>query len=247
MNKNKQINDIINYLKSFDNESIYELEKTQDKQFIVLNNLWQKIKNKNHENDYLFLIIQNSLISYQLSWSGENRWEEFSNKALEYFTSNIDNNNRRKSILKNCKNNCRLNQMKINRIEKINSNKEILNNLISYENNQQQLIEILWKIMNQNTKSKTIVFAIKMYIYWMKIIKEQNIEYDKSIWIPVDSRLEKIYLYLHNWKIENKSNIYKFFLDLSKEVDICPLWLDSVLWINYRHQFKDLIIRIKNN
>lgn len=241
MNNNKLIKDMKSYLKLFDNESIYELEKTKDKQFIVLENLRNNIKSNENENEFLYLIIQNSLVSYQLSWSGENRWEEFANKCEEYFTNKIDNVSRRKWILGNCKNNCRLNQMKQKRIEKINNEKDRFTDLVKYENNQEMLLELLWKTMNQETKSKTIIFAVKMYIYWMKIIKNKNIQYSKNIWIPVDSRLEKIFYYL-NWPIsKNKSEIYSFFIDLAIDIDICPLWLDSILWIDYWHKFKDLI------
>ncbi|MEF2175188.1 MAG: N-glycosylase/DNA lyase [Candidatus Absconditabacteria bacterium] len=243
MKDNKLINEMKLYLKGFDNENIFELEKTKDKQFIALEKLRNRIKCKNNVNEFLYLIIQNSLVSYQLSGSGESRWEEFAIKCEEYFAKENNNENRRKNILLNCKNNCRLNQMKLKRIQKINSKIQDFDELIKFENNQDKLLEILGKTMNQDTKSKTIVFAIKMYVYGIKIIKNKNIEYSNNIGIPVDSRLEKIYYYLNGTKNVNKNQIYIFFIDLAKDLDICPLGLDSILWIDYWHKFKDLIIK----
>ena len=66
---------LYNKLKKYTLTDAVYFEK-QDRQFLALKKLYENKKMNN--SNYLFLIIINSLICYQLSWKWENYWEEFS-------------------------------------------------------------------------------------------------------------------------------------------------------------------------
>ena len=68
-------------LKRYNLQDALYIEKS-DRQFLALQDLWRS-KKLNREN-YLSLILSNSIVCYQLSSTGENYWEEFS----QYFSEN---------------------------------------------------------------------------------------------------------------------------------------------------------------
>jgi DNA-(apurinic or apyrimidinic site) lyase len=73
-------NKLIEILGKYTLEDIIELEQN-DRQFIAIKNLFENLKNKSY---FLSLIITNALLSYQLSSSGEDYWEEFCQFASRY-------------------------------------------------------------------------------------------------------------------------------------------------------------------
>jgi DNA-(apurinic or apyrimidinic site) lyase len=91
----------------------------------------------------------------------------------------------------------------------------------------ENLFEILKKTLNSDWK--TVCFAIKMFGYWSRIVFEKFNYYPKSIKIPIDSRLKKIYS-SQNTNLDIKD----FFEKLSNDHKIPALHLDSLLRINYR-------------
>lgn len=59
------------FIKEYNLEKIFKLE-SQDPQFIALENSWKFISKKYgnvnfHQNIFLFLILQNALVGYQIS------------------------------------------------------------------------------------------------------------------------------------------------------------------------------------
>jgi DNA-(apurinic or apyrimidinic site) lyase len=185
-----------------------------------------------YKNHILFAIIQNSLISYQLSWTWENRWEEFANFLIDNFDIFLSNNCLFwQKCLKTCKYNRRFVEKKLIRIKKSSDLYKIIKN--NWQNLYQNMIElnkILAKTMQQNINSKTIVFAVKMFWYGARI-NYKFIPYPFEIDIPIDSRITKIYLKI-TWKEKaTKKEILDYFRNLSKTYNIPPLHLDSLLWI----------------
>jgi N-glycosylase/DNA lyase len=57
--------------------------------------------------------------------------------------------------------------------------------------------------------------------------------YPDVLVLPLDSRLKNIYKKYTKNKEYSKKDIQKFYLVLSQKLNIPPLHLDTVLWLNY--------------
>lgn len=231
------------FLSKYDILKAKELEH-QDPQFLALEKCWWNTQNKD-TNLFLFLVIQCSLVSYQIAWSGELRRTEFGKKIQKDWNILLDirnkdqsNTERRFNFLKTSKNNKRIYNIKKSRIEKLNKLLNTEKDFFQYHNNLEELNNILAKTMNTQVHSKTIVFAIKMFGYAYTIISWKDIDYPISINIPVDSRLKKIYRINENKDPINELEIYNYFWKLSKKFQIPPLDLDAILWLDYRRTIK---------
>lgn len=230
------------FLQDYSIKKAKELEH-KDPQFLALQNCRNSIKNKN-ENLFLYLVIQCSIVSYQIAWSGELRRTEFWEKVqkdwnvlLDTRNNNQSNTERRFDFLKTSKNNKRIYNIKKSRIEKLNKLLLTEKDFLKYENNLENLNEILAKTMWTKLYSKTIVFAIKMFGYALTIISWKEIQYPMNINIPVDSRIKKIYK-LNTNKEADESQIREFFANLSQKCKISPLDLDTILRLDYRKTIK---------
>jgi len=202
----------------------------KDRQFIALKNLYE---NKKFQDElYLILIIINALISFQLSWKGEDYWEEFSVK-LGKNNKIEDIYNFFEDLLKNGKNNRRFVDMKLKRVEKFLDwfSVEKLEDLEKFYKNMDKLAEKLSKIMNQKIDAKTIVFAVKMFSYWARNVFWYLQNFPENLMIPIDSRLENLYK-KYNWEA-SKKEIKNYYIELSKKLNIPLLHLDAILWVNY--------------
>ncbi len=219
---------LIKILKKYSLEDIIEIEEN-DRQFIALKNLFEKIENTEF---FLPLIITNSLLSYQLSSKWEDYWEEFSDFALKYKFSKEFNKKEIfdffKEFLPESRWNKRLLNMKMPRLEKIIgfldefSKKEDF-----FYKNQIHLRDLLVAKMKQKKDDKTIVFSIKMFNYWARICFKKFIPTPFDISMPIDSRILKITkAYNDKWK-----DIIQFWNDVSKEIWIPSIHLDALLWI----------------
>lgn len=212
-------------LKKYSIEDVIQIEES-DRQYIAIKNLYKNIKNKEL---FLFLIIANSIICYQLSWTWENYWEELS----EYFSNRelVKDNllNELWEFITQSKNNKRFIDTKIKRLEKL---KLFLFDFMwreeYYYSNMIELRDILAKMMNQKIDAKTIVFAVKMFSYWARNIFD-FIKYPKEILIPIDSRLTNLFE-KYKW---DYSDITKFYIDLWIKLKIPMLHLDALVWVNY--------------
>jgi len=232
---------LYNKLKKYSIEDAIKFEE-KDRQFLALKNLY---KNKNFSNElYLFLIIINALISFQLSWKWEDYWEEFSTSPLFSFLIEEGNINSQKiynffeDLLKNGKNNRRFVYMKLKRVEKLLNwfSIEKLEYLEYFYKNMDILARDLAKVMNQKVDAKTIVFAVKMFSYWARNVFWYLQNFPENLMIPIDSRLENLYK-KYNWEW-SKKEIKNYYIELSKKLDIPPLHLDAILWVNYEELIK---------
>ena len=264
---------LYDYLKNFTLEDALKIE-SQDRQFLALKKLYE---NKKFSDElYLFLIIASALISFQLSWKGEDYWEEFSFEArrgcrigqkrediLLFF----------EDLLRNGKNNRRFVDMKLKRIQKIVWCQENIkrishndsrwyqddnfkrNKLINlgldwwelYYKNMDRLAQDLAAIMGQVKDAKTIVFAVKMFSYGARNVFGYVEKFPFSLNIPIDSRLEKLYLIETRWEVRwgqmKKKDIKNFYQGLAKKLNIPSLHLDAILWVNFAKIEKMLNVR----
>jgi len=238
-------------LKKYSLKDAIQFEE-DDRQFLALKKLWNSFTSPPNplsfagegeiRSYYLFLIIANALVCYQLSWKGEDYWEEFSDffsveKGINY--KNINILRIFEEFLNNCKNNKRFTKVKLKRIEKILVffDKFTWKQEYYYEN-MLFLRDELAKIMNQKYDAKTIVFAVKMFSYWARCCFWKIIYFPDSITIPIDSRLIKIFERYspHSSPLPKGEGIKQFYSDLSKKLEIPQLHLDAILWNS-----KDLI------
>ena len=200
-----------------------------DSQYISLKNLYFNIKNKDF---YLSLILANSIICYQLSSTWEKYWEEFS-----IYFSNIEIKNIDELIInieifiKQSKWNRRFIDTKVKRLNKLKDFlKDFMKLEMYYYENMNILCDDLAKNLNQQITAKTIVFGVKMFWYGSRIKFNKIINFPFNIFIPIDSRLKKIY------ELYNKDETIKieeFYLTLSKKLNIPLLHLDAIIWVNY--------------
>ncbi len=237
--------DLYNKLKKYNLDDAINFEES-DRQFLALKNLY---KNKKISNEiYLFLIIINALISYQLSWKWEDYWEEFSS-ALENknFNNFEDIYNFFEDFLKNSKNNRRFVEMKLKRIKKIeNFYIDFISKTEYYYKNMDKLALDLAKVMNQKVEAKTIVFAVKMFSYWARNVFQYLEYFPENLMIPIDSRLENLYkkysppilAFPPEGERNKQKQIKKFYINLSKKLNIPLLHLDAILWVNYNELIK---------
>ena len=231
------------FLKEYDIKKAKELEHL-DPQFLALQNCRNNIENKD-ENLFLYLVIQCSIVSYQIAWSGELWRTEFGEKVqkdwnilLSIRNKNESNTERRFNFLKTSKNNKRIYNIKKSRIEKLNKVLQNEKNFSKCHNDLKKLNRILAKTIWTKIYSKTIVFAIKMFGYAYTIISWKEINYPNNINIPVDSRLKKIYSLNTDKETTNEIEICEYFNKLSQNFNIPPLDLDTILRLDYRKTIK---------
>ncbi len=241
------------YISQFSLKDIIYLE-SQDLQFLSLKNAWKKISEKStnktiDQNLFLFLILQNWLISYQIAWSWESRREEFSQKIIKdrkNISANLinkkDNIHRRYDFLTTSQYNKRIYNIKKSRLVRFNKFLEKLDwqdndFFLNYYQNMNWILSKISHIMERPPDSKTLTFTTKMFWYWARIVFDKIIYYPHQIKIPIDSRLKKIYEINTRKKLSNnikdKKLISKYFENLSKKHNISSLHLDSILWIDY--------------
>ncbi len=192
--------DILNRIKKISLKEIIEIEK-KDPQFISL----KKLKNK---NDLSKEVVGAALICYQLSGTGELFWEEFANFFIK--------GNDLKKFLFSSKTSKRLRNVKLKRLKKYEKIKDKISLNLSFLD----LLEILERGGFKKNK-KTTSFAIKMFGYYKRIKTNKFQKFPMEIPIPVDSRIKKL---------TPSKNPMKFWNDVSKQINIPPLHIDSVLW-----------------
>lgn len=208
-------------LKELGIECARTIEEKVDLQFLALENLHKSL---NNDELFLKLVIANSIVSYQLSGKGESWWWEFSN----YFSKNPvkDIVKAYFNFLPNSKTNRRLIQPKLNRLKRLEPFLDSLTmgDLRGYYQNMVRFRDHLAKVMNSKEDAKTIVFAVKMFGYASRIAFEDFIPYPMEIDIPKDFRIEN-----YTKRFTAKDPV-KFWREISREVGIPPLHIDSILW-----------------
>ena len=203
----------------------------EDEQFLALKYLYE---NKKFSDEvFILLVLANALVSYQLSWTWEDYWWEFSKKA----ETNFVNNNILdffEFLLTRWKNNKRFTKTKLKRVEKFLNSDFSSFDKIKWEEFYKNMFELavkLWKIMGQSVDAKTIVFSVKMFSYACRNVFGYLEYFPYELNLPLDSRLKKIYE-KNIWKSSEKQ-MKEFYLNLSKKLKIPPLHLDVILWTKF--------------
>lgn len=218
---------LVEILGKYTISDIIELEQ-KDRQFIAIKKLEENLKNKSY---FLSLVITNALLSYQLSSSGEEYWEEFCQFASEYqfwewFKISVLKDFFELFLLSS-KWNKRLINMKKIRINKIlKFIQKFKENEAFYYENMLVFLEDLSSAMSQKKTAKTLVFAVKMFSYGARIYFDKFIQVPYEVAMPLDSRILKI------TKIYNNSNLapLDFWFQISEKVGIPCIHLDALLW-----------------
>jgi DNA-(apurinic or apyrimidinic site) lyase len=206
-------------LREFTLEDAFKVEKN-DRQYQALERLYKSLKEKEL---FFKLVLTNALLSYQLSMKGERYWETFA----EYFSDGKTLKDFGEFLKKY---NNRFLNGKLKRFEKISKLFEglTLNDFKNFCENPEELLNFLSRGLNQKRDAKTLVFAVKMFIYACRIAGFKHAVAPFGMDIPLDVRLQKISADRTFWK------------KLAEEVGIPPLHLDAIIWTTMGASEKDL-------
>lgn len=219
-------------------KTIEDIEKN-DPMYQALIYLHEHLENKEM---FLPLTVANSMVCYQLSSNGEAYWQEFANEASKYTFHRL------KDIylffidfLPKSEGNKRLATTKIERLKRLNS---FLSDFYFkqkfYQKNMVKFRKEIARTMSQLEGAKTVVFTVKMFGYGARIRFGQYIEFPREIPIPVDSRLQLIY---KNINADENLSIENFYGELATRLDVAPLHLDAILWLNHTYLIDEVLKR----
>ena len=182
-----------------------------DRQYRALKRLHEAVG----DNElFLKLVITNALLSYQLPTKGEKYWENFAG-----FFSEKPDLEKFEEFLRLYNN--RFLGGKLKRLQKVLRFIQKLDRkmLTEFCRNPKGLLEYLSKALNQPKNAKTLVFAVKMFVYACRIATGKRIVAPFDIEIPLDVRLRKI------------SQDLAFWRNLAERLGIPPLHLDALVWV----------------
>ncbi len=244
------------FIAAYTFQQIIDLEE-KDEQFLALKRARYAVSSEFGDvyltrQVFLYLVIQNALVSYQIAGSWPLWWAEFANLVEKDFVLLLEygahNQKWRESVLKKSRYNCRLYNMKLSRIEKFIQNWNFFDRDMRffYDFMGDFHFELL-TVMKQPFDAKTVVFAVKMFGYAARIVFGDFVAFPSTIPIPLDSRLIQIYQFLEQNKA-TKKEIIAYFQAFSEKFAVPPLHLDSLLWLEYRKiYFSALKFDKKNN
>jgi len=228
-------------LKRFGVELVEVFER-KDPQYKALEELYNELREC---NSLALLTVLNSIVSYQLSATGEEYWWEFA--RYKKFSSGVgdpeDLWRRFRNFLLSSRGNVASREIKIERLERIRRTQfhiELYVRYIEYIKNLDLLTSRLAEVLRQNIYDKTIVFSAKMMYYVSKIcdIEPGGVE---KIKIPVDRRVAAISYtsglidVLETKDIveeimREKERVIEAWSIVSKICDIPLIRLDSIIW-----------------
>ena len=193
------------------------IEENIDPQFHAIKYLHEHVNG----DSFIPLVVANAIVSYQLSGKGEDWWWEFakwfSKHPVDEFSVAYE------EFLPRSKTNRRIVRAKIRRLEKINEFLLCLDPQTHYRN-MVLLRDRLTERLGSSPTAKTVVFAVKMFGYAMRIATGDFQQYPFEIPIPADSRIERI-----TRQISGEDPIC-FWNNVAEETSIPPLHIDSILW-----------------
>ncbi|EKE29367.1 MAG: hypothetical protein ACD_2C00184G0004 [uncultured bacterium (gcode 4)] len=221
------MNELVWLLSKYDLNDAIRIEES-DRQFFAIKKICETIWNSPY---YFAMIMANSLLSYQLSSTGEEYWEEFAEFAINYeFPEWYDFQaifSFFEIFLFQSKWNKRILNMKMPRLRKTEALFVTIRGREEYfYENLSDLQSVLSKSMKQDKESKTILFALKMFHYAARVKFWFLSVAPYEIGIPVDSRISRIWdRYNPEWM-----KIQEFWEEVSRKIQIPRLHLDAILW-----------------
>ncbi len=165
-------------------------------------------------------VVLNALVSYQLSGTGEQYWTEF----FSWFASHpFFSLQAFLHFLENSRYNRRLLRAKAERAKKA---WEFLSStdIESYYPDYISFWQDLSGALSSPPRRKTVVLAVKMYGYAMRIRTGKFHPYPFEVPIPLDSRIQRI------TRAFSQEDPLDFWFHISRESNVPPLHIDSVLW-----------------
>ncbi|AEC52609.1 N-glycosylase/DNA lyase [Pyrococcus sp. NA2] len=196
------------------------MEENVDEQFKALKYLSSSIDTEM----FIKLVIANSLVSYQLTGKGEGWWWEFAKYFSKVRVQGIYD--AYSKFLPRSRFNRRLVQQKLSRIKKIEHflNSLTLDELRGYYDDMITFWNLIARTLNVDKRSKTIVFAVKMFGYSARIAFSEFRPYPMEIPIPEDVRIIKVTSRLTREKPQ------VFWQKIARKSGVPPLHIDSILW-----------------
>ncbi len=194
------------------------IEENVDPQFQALLFLYEHMKDKKL---FVPLVVANALASYQLSGKGEEWWWEFARWFAENPVTDIAGTY--SVFLPASRTNRRLVDSKVKRLRRAEAFLQGMDPEDYYED-MVRLRDGLAKVLGTNGNAKTVVFAVKMFGYAMRIATGEFRPYPFEIPIPVDSRIRRL-----TKKLGGEDPI-EFWNRVAKKTNVPPLHIDSILW-----------------
>jgi len=201
------------------------LFNTQDPQFKAI----QQISSLNlPQSTKAFAVVGGWIVSYQLWATGEKRWQEFADLVQKHqdLLREPDWQKFWQTIFDLTQTNKRLKNHKLKRLDKLAKFwPQFEKNYEFYAARPSDLLKDLAWWMNQPHNAKTIVFAYKVFV-WYLASEGKNVVYDVEANLPWDSRWQKLEksLNLPSGKLK------KFILNQATKHKISPLYFDDWIW-----------------
>ncbi len=226
-------NRINELLKNYSLEDCYALE-SETKEFAILEKLFKKLKNK---EVFLPLILLNSVVCYNLSKASEDYWDEFIEAAGESKIENItDIFLFFVDFLPQSRWNNKSVWLKIKKIKKL---KPLLVELYHMQMRYYKDMNLLARDISRYTQTLfddyIIIYTIKMYAFWARIRLGKYIHFPYEILFTTSKITEELYE-RHKYTFFGAQE--KFYLKLSKELEIPPLHLELLLKREYKELMK---------
>lgn len=189
------------------------IEENIDPQFQAIEYLHKHVESE----VFIPLVVANALVSYQLSGKGEDWWWEsakwFSESGVEEISTAYE------EFLPRSRTNRRIVGAKIRRLRKIEGFLQEMDPKTLYED-MVWLWDEISRALGSPPRTKTVVFAVKMFGYAMRAAYGEFRPYPFEIPIPVDSRIKKL----------GGGDPIRFWDQVAKETKVPPLHIDSILW-----------------
>lgn len=219
---------LTNKLKKYSVVDCYGLEE-DSKEFA---NLWEVYKNINNKDFFLPLVLSSSLVLYSISMTSEKYWETLSIKISEFNFSKIDDiylffidflptlwiND--KSISK--------------KIIKLKQIRPFLDDLYFKQTYFHKNMLLLSKKIAEYSEwffdDDIVVFTVRMYAYWARVRFNKHIAFPEEFLFVVNSDFISLYK-RYDW--EFKGNSEEFYLELSQQLEIPPMHLETLLLSEY--------------
>ena len=194
------------------------IEEHIDPQFKALTHLYHHIEDR---NAFPRLVVANALVSYQLSGRGEEWWWEFAHWFSRREVKDIYE--AYSKFLPKSRTNRRLVHAKLKRLERAKGFLMEMD-VDRYYKDMLSLRDALAGVLNTRKDAKTVVFAVKMFGYAMRIATGEFVPYPMEVPIPVDSRIERV------TKRFGRVDPIHFWNTVAGRTGVPPLHIDSILW-----------------
>jgi DNA-(apurinic or apyrimidinic site) lyase len=202
-----------------------KVEERLDKQFLALQKLYKS--SQLTQKQFVVLCTLNALISFQLSCRGEEYWQEFAEYFMHHEIGHGTLTEALRSFLLESRCNKRYRELKLRRLQKAQRVENLLftSDLEQLYRDMLRLRDLLASAMRQEQHAKTIVFAVKIFGYAMRISGADFVPYPMEIDIPLDFRIQRI-----TQLLGSSEDPISFWRSVARASRVPPLHIDSVLW-----------------